>query len=80
MITALVCDEQDRVWVGTGLGLWRMDSTGSRVYNPKNSGLLPDNIADLVADGQALWVATEAGIARYDLDTDSAELLAHNRW
>jgi len=79
MITALVCDKQQRVWVGTGLGLWCMDSTGDRAYNSQNSGLLSDNIADLAVEGQALWVATDAGIARYDLDADSASQLACDR-
>ena len=78
MVTALVCDAKDRLWVGTGLGLWCMDTTEGKVYTRENSGLLSNRIADLSTDGRSLWIATNAGIACYDLAPKSVMACARN--
>lgn len=67
MITALVCDAEGRLWGGTGQGLWCMDDQKEQTYTPENSGLLSDKITDLVIDHETLWIATDAGVAKYDL-------------
>jgi hypothetical protein len=71
MVTALACDPQNRLWVGTCLGLWCMDSSMDQIYTRENSGLLSNRISDLVMHDRYLWIATDAGIARYDLTPDT---------
>lgn len=71
MITALVCDRNDRVWAGTGRGLWCQDHEDQKVFNTENSGLLSNSIADLMVNHQGLWIATDAGISNFH---ESSEL------
>jgi hypothetical protein len=78
MITALACDAQDRLWVGTGQGLWCKGVSEDQVYTQENSGLLSNRIADLVTDGRSLWIATDAGIARYDFPAEKHVAFADN--
>ena len=66
MVTALAYDAQNRLWAGTCLGLLRIDKDLQQVYTKENSGLLSNNITDLLADGPSIWIATDAGIAKYD--------------
>lgn len=66
MVTALAYDEQNRLWAGTCLGLLRIDKDSQQVYTKENSGLLSNKITDLLADGNNIWVATDAGIAEYN--------------
>ncbi len=66
MVTALAFDERNRLWAGTCLGLLCMDKSSEQVYTKENSGLLSNNITDLLADGSGIWVATNAGVARYN--------------
>ncbi|NQV35048.1 MAG: hypothetical protein HQ515_20305, partial [Phycisphaeraceae bacterium] len=75
MITALTCDNEDRLWVGTGQGLWCMDDQKESTYTTDNSGLLSNHIADLALGDQSLWIATDAGIAKYDLSPASTVAL-----
>lgn len=69
MVTALVCDQNDRVWAGTNLGLWCKDDQTERTFTTENSGLLSSDVTDLALNDHALWIATDAGIAVYDLST-----------
>ena len=78
MVTALTCDAQGRLWVGTGRGLWCRDGKEDQVYTHDNSGLLSSRIAGLTTDGQYLWIATHAGIARFDLTPESLVALVEN--
>lgn len=78
MVTALTCDPQGRLWVGTGRGLWCMDAGEDKVYTRENSGLLSNRVTDLATDGQFLWIATSAGIARYDLAPKSVMACARD--
>jgi hypothetical protein len=67
MITALVCDAQDRLWAGTTQGLWCLEGQQEQVITAQNSELRSNNMTDLMISGQTLWIATDAGIAQYDL-------------
>jgi len=55
-----------------------MDTTEGKVYTRENSGLLSNRIADLSTDGRSLWIATNAGIACYDLAPKSVMACARN--
>ncbi|MBL7186988.1 MAG: hypothetical protein ISS70_11770 [Phycisphaerae bacterium] len=64
MVTALVYDKQGRLWAGTCQGLLCIDKDSQQVYTNENSSLLSNRIADLLADDEGIWVATDAGIAK----------------
>jgi hypothetical protein len=66
MVTALAYDKQNRLWAGTCLGLLCIDRDSQQVYTKEDSGLLSNRIADIVADDTGVWIATDAGIAKYD--------------
>jgi ligand-binding sensor domain-containing protein len=66
MVTALAYDAQNRLWAGICLGLLRIDEDSQQVYTKENSGLLSNKITDILADGPSIWIATDAGIAKYD--------------
>lgn len=64
----------DRLWVGTPLGLARLDQvpefplTGSKArweIFSRQRGLPGDRVNALAASGQALWIGTNAGLSRY---------------
>ncbi|MCP4450791.1 MAG: hypothetical protein GY809_04975 [Planctomycetes bacterium] len=77
MITALACDARNRLWVGTGHGLWCVDASEDPVYTRENSGLLSNHITDLIINNNALWIATDAGIAKHDLSQKLIASLEH---
>ena len=60
--------QKDTLWAGGDGGLVRWDLTdGSYVQLDRASGLASNRILDLLVDRQGvLWVATDAGITRYD--------------
>ena len=73
MISALLCDHESRLWVGTGEGLLCVDGKTQHVYTRDNSGLLSNHIADLATDGCYVYVGTDLGIARYDSSAAGSE-------
>ena len=48
------------------MGLLCIDQDSQQVHTKENSGLLSNRIADLLADDKGIWVAANAGIAKYD--------------
>jgi len=62
----LVYDRSGRLWAGTCQGLLCIDEDSQQVYTTENCGLVSNRIADLLADDTGIWVATDAGIAKYD--------------
>lgn len=65
-IVALVADEKNRVWVGSGpQGLFMFNpSAGWTNYNTSNSGLVDDWVTALAIDGQGrVWVGTPRGLS-----------------
>ncbi|MGE5297025.1 MAG: two-component regulator propeller domain-containing protein, partial [Solirubrobacterales bacterium] len=47
MVTALLCDGQNRLWVGTGEGLLCVEESSQHLYTKQNSGLLSNHITAL---------------------------------
>ena len=70
----------DELWIGTGrfassrlgglrgLLLHRPKRREWRQFSPENSRISGDLIDDALAEGRHLWVTTNQGISRYDLD------------
>jgi signal transduction histidine kinase len=73
MVTQVVQDAHDFIWIGTGDGLARFDGTRFVVYkhDPQDSTSLPDNSIWGIAQGDSrhLWVGTRHALARLDLRT-----------
>jgi ligand-binding sensor domain-containing protein len=69
MVTAVLCDGQDRLWVGTAEGLLCVDGPSQCLYTKQNSGLLSNHITVLATDGRCLYVGTDTGLSRYDSTT-----------
>ena len=67
MVTALLCDSRDRLWVGTGEGLFCVEGSSQRLYTKQNSSLLSHHITALAADERHLYVGTDTGVSRRDL-------------
>jgi ligand-binding sensor domain-containing protein/signal transduction histidine kinase len=63
-VSALQCDEDGSVWVGTADGLLRINALKSRRYSSSEG--LPDNQVSALAQGpgHVLWVGTNDGISR----------------
>jgi ligand-binding sensor domain-containing protein len=66
MVTALAYDAQNGLWAGTAQGLLRINKDSQQLYTKENSALLSNKITDLLADGPNIWIATDAGVAKYD--------------
>lgn len=63
--SALLEDQQGRLWVGTTKGLGRF-ADGQMTYLTQRDGLVHDNITTLYADSHgALWIGTIAGVSCY---------------
>ena len=70
LITALACDDEGTVWVGTGdpigngRGLAQFDGENWTVYNTSNSGLPHNAVFALAPDRHGgIWVGTFGGLA-----------------
>ncbi len=74
-VLAITEDVAERIWIGTGDGLYRLDETGSvetrfSMDTSLGSSLPGNRIMDLIAgDDGTIWVATNQGLAR-TTDTD----------
>ncbi|MCF8395694.1 MAG: T9SS type A sorting domain-containing protein [Melioribacteraceae bacterium] len=76
-VTALLCDENENLWIGTGfygLGYYNGDSLQN--YHIENSGLIDNRITGLTYnDKKDLWVSTLGGISVFDQSSDTWENL-----
>lgn len=65
--SAILCDSQDRVWVGhqsTGISLIQGDSV---LHFSEDNGLANNEVHDMIeAEDSSIWVATFGGVSRYD--------------
>lgn len=87
VISALAVDPANGdLWVGTLGGLARVSGGRIDVFTQLNSGLANDVVYGVAADGRAVWVATAAGLNRYDPTHDAWEIwdvsntLMHEPW
>ncbi len=80
-IVALLQDRQGFIWIGThNTGLYRYDGYQAVRYahRPGNASTLPnDQVSALFEDGAGrVWVGTQAGLARYNPETDDFTVFA----
>lgn len=61
-VTALACDAQGGVWIGTRTGLWHLGANGVPVRVNDRLPWLDEEIQSLCADGSGLWVGTRASL------------------
>ncbi len=79
MVTAVLCDGQDRLWAGTAEGLLCVDGPSQYLYTKQNSGLLSNHITALATDGRCLYVGTDTGLSRFDSSAACARQTAGPR-
>lgn len=90
-VSALFCDAQGRLWIGSDEGLARYDPLTNSFtrYTPPASGDNQRIIRRIIADGaQGLWLATWGGLQHFDPDSGifqvyqadplQPEAIAHN--
>src|SRR5262245_18574766 len=64
-----VATDGDELWVGTlGAGMFRVRGGGTPERFDSTRGLFGNRVRDCALTGKVLWVATEAGISRFDPD------------
>ena len=74
MITALLCDDESRLWIGTGEGLLRVEGQSQHLHTKDNCGLRSNQVTALAANGRYIYVGTNEGVAQYD--TSASDLLS----
>ena len=75
-VLAIRATPDGKVYAG-GTGLYQIDP-GNLTYRPVSDPLLNDQIINaLLVDGPDLWVATYAGLVRYNRTTHQARLYSH---
>lgn len=86
-VTALaVSASSGDLWIGTMGGLARLSAGRMDVFTQLNSGLANNVIYGVATDGTDVWVATAAGLSRYDTRSGNWELfdttntLMHEPW
>ncbi|UTW62319.1 histidine kinase [bacterium SCSIO 12741] len=72
-------DAEERIWVGTNDGLYRLDSAGFVKFHAA-SGLISDEINKVMYDSirNVLWVGTVSGLSKLDLNLLGSELEQRN--
>ncbi len=74
------------LWIGTMGGLARLSAGRIDAFTQLNSGLVNNVIYGVAVDGADVWVATAAGLSRYDTRNDTWEIfdvsntLMHEPW
>ncbi len=86
-VTALaVSPSTGDLWVGTMGGLARFSGGRFDTFTQLDSGLVNDVIYGIAVDGPVIWIATAAGLNRYDTETgvweiyDTTNTLMHEPW
>src|SRR5687768_16507684 len=71
VITSIVQDAQQFVWVGTANGLARYDGYTFKVFKraQANNSLTSNGITSLVADGEFIWIGTWSGLCKINTKT-----------
>jgi signal transduction histidine kinase/ligand-binding sensor domain-containing protein/DNA-binding response OmpR family regulator len=81
-INCIFQDKQGLIWIATGEGLNKYDGYKFTVYkhNSQNPvSINSDYVFDILEDSEhEMWVATAAGICRYNRETDSFTTYMHN--
>src|SRR5688500_15222250 len=71
VITAIVQDAHQFIWVGTANGLARYDGYTFKVFKraEENNSLPSNGITSLVSDGEFIWVGTWSGLCKINTKT-----------
>jgi signal transduction histidine kinase/ligand-binding sensor domain-containing protein/DNA-binding response OmpR family regulator len=71
VITAIVQDAQQFIWVGTANGLARYDGYTFKVFKrgQANNSLPSNGITSLVTDGEFIWIGTWSGLCKINTKT-----------
>ena len=79
-VFAVAQDKHGFLWVGTQDGLNKYDGLEFKTYLPRPGGLSDRYVRSLlVADGGAMWIATEVGgVSRLDTGTESFARFEHD--
>ena len=81
-ILAFYQDSAGFMWIGGRLGLARYDGDEYVIYRPDSSNpesISSNNINDILGDDEGnLWIATDAGLNRYDYANDKFIRYTHN--
>jgi len=78
VVSCLALSEQTGdLWIGTFGGLSRFSGGRFDTFNQLDSGLVNDVIYGLTVVGDHVWVATSAGLSRFDVKADSWQLFSH---
>ena len=86
VVSALAVAPTGDLWVGTLGGLARYSAGHFEKFTQLDSGLANDVIYGLAVEGPIVWVATAAGLSRYDTGTrvwsifDTTNTLMHEPW
>jgi hypothetical protein len=68
---SVVCDSSGRFWVGTNKGITKLVFHGNNYFETENystnEGLISNEVNKLSVAGNILWIATNSGLARFDL-------------
>jgi ligand-binding sensor domain-containing protein len=66
-VSAIICDVENNLWIGTGSGLVKFDGVEWTTYNSRNSGLLNDGITSILIDEyDNKWIGTLDGLAVFN--------------
>lgn len=66
-ITALVADNEGKIWVGTDIGLSVFDGNTWITYDKSNSAIPSLDIRDLAVDAENnIWIGTTEGLVKFD--------------
>lgn len=74
------------LWIGTMGGVARLSGGRIDAFTQLDSGLVNDVVYGVAVDGSDVWIATAAGLSRYDTRTrewdvfDTSNTLMHEPW
>jgi len=68
-VNSIEGDENGVLWIGTGAGLNKYDlKSGVFTYITEREGLPNDQILSVLKEGQDLWLTTNKGICKYEIE------------
>ncbi|MDX1478367.1 MAG: two-component regulator propeller domain-containing protein [Saprospiraceae bacterium] len=70
-VTSVLCDDDGVIWIGTNLGLARLDPrTASMDVYRQHDGLLSEHIASIEVDQDGnIWIGTQQGLSNLEVTT-----------
>lgn len=69
-ISDLAFDKNGTLWVATDSGLYSWNASQWTSYMQDSAGLPSNNVFNILPNGSWLWVGTDSGLAKLDLNTN----------